>query len=287
MENRPTGTLRPESFVEGSRDQLERITEKLVSTFKNTLPNIAAEWIDFRDNIAPQSDDVDEWCSRNELHVPFYDILFGNGKVQCTTANVSARQQAVGRRSTPLDSVQWSRKNRPRHPPGHPVNKASYMRLDVDQNGDNDNVNESSVESDSTEVNSEDEWATCRRSHHVHGFGNPSCYVGRSFTVPTQFLKKASFASKCPYGKILAVVRRKGDSDLYYKFYNHRNNVSHSSEELHDHDYCYVKCKQFMSTSEKTRMMRWEPLPRTAPRKKRPRRETWRYSNIYTLHFFF
>ena len=87
MQRLPTGILKAESFVEGSRKELERVVSRIQSHYAPTkhgvgaLPDvgnmchgdpIVAEWFDFAANIAPLTDDVDEYCQHEPLYILFH-----------------------------------------------------------------------------------------------------------------------------------------------------------------------------------------------------------------------
>jgi hypothetical protein len=61
--------LLPEPFVVGSRVLLCRVVDAITHTFKGHMPEVVAEWIDFRDNIAPQDDDAVRFVETKGMHV--------------------------------------------------------------------------------------------------------------------------------------------------------------------------------------------------------------------------
>jgi hypothetical protein len=111
----------------------------------------------------------------------------------------------------------------------------------------------------------------------------PLTLIGKTFTVAPKFQSKAFFAEKCNEGKIAYVVRRsatgddRGDSELYFKCYNH---ITNTTEPPTDSDeWVYIKCKDLMSSDLKRRMMTWDPDPDKQPvqRRKRQKRSVWAY----------
>jgi len=127
-------------------------------------------------------------------------------------------------------------------------------------------------------------WLTCKKNHYIRpNYGFPLTLIGKTFTVIPKYGCKAKFAEKCSQGKIAYVVRhgatddnREGE-DLYFKCYNHTTNTSepHPGSD----EWVYVKCKDFMSSDVKRRMMTWDPDPSIKPsrRSKRQKRSTWAY----------
>lgn len=63
--------LMPDAFIEGSRELLESVVKSLEKKWWHTHPNAVADWINFRDSIAPKSNNVQEYCSLFPLHIPF------------------------------------------------------------------------------------------------------------------------------------------------------------------------------------------------------------------------
>ena len=61
----PEATLFPEVFVSGSRRQQN------ISTYGTKNTTHKEEWINWRDNLAPQSDDADAYVAEKGLWIPF------------------------------------------------------------------------------------------------------------------------------------------------------------------------------------------------------------------------
>jgi hypothetical protein len=104
----PTGEILPEAFEEGSRIHLEKLTAKMVKSYSVNCPPIAEEWKDFCENIAPQSDDVNEYVKEHPLIIPFKDQLMASVTKLQVTNNVQYSSRS--RVSKALPSVQWSRR---------------------------------------------------------------------------------------------------------------------------------------------------------------------------------
>jgi len=118
----PEGVPRPEPFVEGSRAVLEQVTRKIEETYHSDESGaVAAEWVDFRDNIAPQSDDVAEHLKLHpeHWHIPLHNELF-DGAIGEHGEHIPPRARKSrpvnpppaprDRESKQLDYVQWSRR---------------------------------------------------------------------------------------------------------------------------------------------------------------------------------
>jgi hypothetical protein len=65
----------------------------------------------------------------------------------------------------------------------------------------------------------------CRKKFHVPLYADDaSVKIGKTFRVRENCHRKVNFSEKCPVGKIVNVVRKKGAPDktiLYYKFFNY------------------------------------------------------------------
>ena len=116
--------------------------------------------------------------------------------------------------------------------------------------------------------------------HYIPRHFNAQDCVGKTFSVPEKYLNKASFGEKCPNGKILSIVRRVGaedPNDVFFKVYNHVKYPDDPPPEDSD-EFCFVKCKQFMSNQVHVRMMVFDrdaDNEKAAPRKKREKRSHW------------
>ncbi len=60
----------PDSFVAGSRQTLVDVVNAIEKKWGRTQPEILHDWVKFRDELAPQSDDSSEYCRQHGLHVP-------------------------------------------------------------------------------------------------------------------------------------------------------------------------------------------------------------------------
>ena len=127
LESFPTAaSIEPEEFIQGSRAELVDVTRRFCEQYNSDVgADYAREWEDFRDNIAPQSDSVQEWVKDHPLHIPFHDTLVrgdpirvpseeGDGYVRSTCAHPYARNRP--RKSITLDYVNWSRRGEAKNP---------------------------------------------------------------------------------------------------------------------------------------------------------------------------
>jgi hypothetical protein len=70
----------PEAFVSGSRETLIDVVKAVDKKWGRTMPAVLDDWIKFRDDIAPQSDDAAEYCRAHGLYVPLkvFNFCFYN-----------------------------------------------------------------------------------------------------------------------------------------------------------------------------------------------------------------
>jgi hypothetical protein len=72
----PSGTLSPQPFEQGSREDLEKVANKVREKYGKDFPGAVESWDNFlRD--APQSDDVEDYVAKFPLYIPFKELLFG------------------------------------------------------------------------------------------------------------------------------------------------------------------------------------------------------------------
>lgn len=125
LQSFPTATaIAPEEFIQGSRAELEDVTRRFCEQYNSDVGvDYAREWEDFRDNIAPQSDSVQEWVKDHPLHIPFHDTLVRGAPLRITTDPGDALRERTltcahnrPRKSKPLDYVTWSRRGQSKIP---------------------------------------------------------------------------------------------------------------------------------------------------------------------------
>ena len=143
----PMGEIKPCKFVENSRAILDHVLKVVQNHYTpssrravpKTVANqchgdaVVADWIDFAENVAPQSDIVDDYCEQVPLHVPFFNELFSGETEKFHCAQIPKKINAVVTETNALDSVIWSRRGVSRskkHPAmiasrGHNLNSAS------------------------------------------------------------------------------------------------------------------------------------------------------------------
>ena len=114
--------ISPEEFIDNSRADLEEVVKIFCEQYNSdTGVAYAQEWIDFRDNIAPQSDSVHDWLVDHPLHIPFHDTLVRGAPVFVPVKDVPHEYDKCvaptlrrdrSRKSRVLDYVQWSRRGK-------------------------------------------------------------------------------------------------------------------------------------------------------------------------------
>ena len=146
LQSIPTGVILPEPFIDGSRKVIDDVVKKVISTFlpkenihavntdesknnKNYCHKVVTQWMHFSDNIAPQSDCVNEYCTLKPLRIPLFKELFSD--IENNTTLPSARPIETNLAVTNVtfqDSVQWSRRGvkRALH---HPANKGPLAEV--------------------------------------------------------------------------------------------------------------------------------------------------------------
>jgi hypothetical protein len=60
----------PDAFLSGSRQTLVDVVHAVEKKWGRTQPEVVADWIKFRDELAPQSDDASEYCREHGLYIP-------------------------------------------------------------------------------------------------------------------------------------------------------------------------------------------------------------------------
>jgi hypothetical protein len=66
----------PEAFVSGSRQTLLDVVTAVQKKWGRTMPAVLNDWINFRDELAPQSDDAVDYCQSHGLYVPLKVVNF-------------------------------------------------------------------------------------------------------------------------------------------------------------------------------------------------------------------
>jgi hypothetical protein len=108
-----------EAFIQGSRAELEDVTRKFCQQYNTDVGvTYAEEWENFRDNIAPQSDSVEEWACFHHVHIPFEGTIMRDEAINVAPRPDDTRYHPAQagrprnrpRKSIPLDYVNWSRR---------------------------------------------------------------------------------------------------------------------------------------------------------------------------------
>lgn len=73
----PSGDFSPASFIEGSRQLMEATAERMISTYQASQPDISEEWQKWIQEVAPQSDDAQDYVRNNGGVVNILPVLNG------------------------------------------------------------------------------------------------------------------------------------------------------------------------------------------------------------------
>jgi hypothetical protein len=71
----PSGKLKPQPFVQGSRKEMEEVARLVRRKFGKDFPGVVRDWEEFL-NEAPQSDNAEEYVEAYPLYIPFKKLLF-------------------------------------------------------------------------------------------------------------------------------------------------------------------------------------------------------------------
>ena len=69
-------TIEVDPFNLGSRAFTAACCDTMERTYANKKPEVAAEWIKWRDEVAPQSDIATDYIAEHPMHIPFLEQLF-------------------------------------------------------------------------------------------------------------------------------------------------------------------------------------------------------------------
>ena len=81
LQKLPDTLLCPESFVPGSRRIAKNVADSMIKIYGAKNQTYHEEWTEWRDNILPQSDDVEDYIRDKGLYVPFADIMFSSSGI--------------------------------------------------------------------------------------------------------------------------------------------------------------------------------------------------------------
>jgi hypothetical protein len=164
LQRLPFAEIKPDDFVEGSKDQLDQIVNRVVKHYSpivrtNVQPMqpqvgnpirlygdpIVAEWLDFAENIAPKSDDPEEYCQTAAFHVPLRDVLFGDAAAMPYFAQRSIPTKVPVTNAKSTDSVNWTRRGVGRSK-NDPAKNSSREMIGIDTDDSDYDGNASSEE---------------------------------------------------------------------------------------------------------------------------------------------
>lgn len=105
--------LTPDAFIQGSRAELERVVNACIRTFSLHRPTDVAEWVRFRDEVAPKDDSAERFMAEKGMEIPFKVELFSGGPLAATEA-IQREPRSLSERETVrfTGSVQWSARGR-------------------------------------------------------------------------------------------------------------------------------------------------------------------------------
>ena len=75
LQRMPTGVIKPDAFVQGSREHLLKVTDRIKAIYGRGAPSVCSDWVSFMSQ-APDTDDVQDWLKTNQFRVPLFDIAF-------------------------------------------------------------------------------------------------------------------------------------------------------------------------------------------------------------------
>jgi hypothetical protein len=222
----PTDNIKPENFIAGSRDELEKVLKRVSNHYTprpNVLHNplqhtlgvtptlfgdeIVAEWVHFVENIAPLSDDVNEYCATHPLHIPLRDRLFNQLGPIVVPATVNAKIVQLTQTKT-LDSVQWSRRGFRRNS-NHISNKQSRALLvEVVGSDSSSSGSESDMEEDYN-------YAPLNRTQKSE-FKSYLQFVGKHFVDSTEGEERIE-------GCVRALVMENTNKTVCFEYYENNN----------------------------------------------------------------
>ena len=95
-------------FTSGARAYTVACADKMERSNLDKKPEVAAESVKFRDEVAPQSDNATDHIAEHPLHVPFHDVLFAGAETsnyEVNPRNRGSRCRANG--DTLPDTCVW------------------------------------------------------------------------------------------------------------------------------------------------------------------------------------
>ena len=102
--------MKPMGFLDNSREFLINIGNKMHKDLAPYNPRRAQDWIDFVDNIAPQTNSVTEYLEGKGLHIPMREIFFGNNSIDTSSIPPVKSKNSLPTSKT-IPTVRWSGNN--------------------------------------------------------------------------------------------------------------------------------------------------------------------------------
>lgn len=105
----PSGNLRPQPFVEGSRLIFEKVAAAVKAKHGLDFPGVVLSWNSFLAN-APQTDVAEDYVQVHPLYIPFKEKLFGistssTAYSNCCDHSALRKQQEVCDAEMPINNV--------------------------------------------------------------------------------------------------------------------------------------------------------------------------------------
>ena len=105
---------------------------------------------------------------------------------------------------------------------------------------------------------SDDGWVVCKdqSKYKISRMGNPMLCIGATFTVVPKYSNRFLHGHVIEIGKIASVVRQKGSSVPWFKFYDFEK-YPMGPPERGTSEYMYVECATILSTDSKKTGIKW------------------------------
>jgi len=102
--------IQPMGFIDNSRELLVNIANKIHKELFKYNAKRAQDWIDFVENIAPQTNSATTYLNENPMHVPLRQILFSNATIDSTSILPVKSSNSLPSIKT-IPTVRWSGAN--------------------------------------------------------------------------------------------------------------------------------------------------------------------------------
>ena len=81
---KPNPSIRAAQFVPKQVNRMRTVAAKMVSSYGITKPEVAREWTNWLETVAPSTNNVTDYVKDNPISIPFYQELFGSVTVPVT-----------------------------------------------------------------------------------------------------------------------------------------------------------------------------------------------------------